>query len=84
MKIWEFFDELLNLRNHLGTKVLINFGRSTHGGWYCNNISYLVGEDIESGDQFELLRVYDQLKKSKVLPGQILTMGWRSYQVMKF
>jgi hypothetical protein len=40
-KIWEFFDELLNLRNHLGTKVLINF-RSTHGGWYCN-ISYLVG-----------------------------------------
>jgi hypothetical protein len=38
-------------------------------------ISYLVGEDIESGDQFELLRVYDQLK-SKVLPGQILTMGW--------
>jgi hypothetical protein len=54
----EFFDELLNLRNHLGTKVLINFGRSTHGGWYCN-ISYLVGEDIESGDQFELLRVYN-------------------------
>jgi hypothetical protein len=63
-KIWEFFDELLNLRNHLGTKVLINFGRSTHGGWYCN-ISYLVGEDIESGDQFELLRVYDQLKKKQ-------------------
>jgi hypothetical protein len=28
-KIWEFFDELLNLRNHLGTKVLINFGEYT-------------------------------------------------------
>jgi hypothetical protein len=70
IKYGNFFDELLNLRNHLGTKVLINFGRSTHGGWYCN-ISYLVGEDIESGDQFELLRVYDQLKKKKVLPGQI-------------
>jgi hypothetical protein len=36
-------------------------------------VYFIVGEDIESGDQFELLRVYDQLKKSKVL-GQILTM----------
>jgi hypothetical protein len=41
---------------------LINFGSEVHGGWYCN-ISYLVGEDIESGDQFELLRVYDQREK---------------------
>jgi hypothetical protein len=51
---------------------LINFGRSTHGGWYCN-ISYLVGEDIESVTSLSYLE-FHQLKKSKVLPGQILTM----------
>jgi hypothetical protein len=67
-RIWEFFDELLNLRNHLDTKVLINFGRSTYGGWYCN-ISYLIGEDIESGDEFELLIVYNQLKKKQNTTG---------------
>lgn len=61
-RIWEFLDELLNLRNHLDTKILIDLGKKTYGGWYCN-ISYLIGEDVESGNEVELLKVYNDLRE---------------------
>lgn len=61
-KIWEFLDELLNLRNHLDTKVLFNFGMRPHGSWFCN-ISYLIGEEKESGNKVELLKVYNELRE---------------------
>lgn len=61
-KIWEFLDELLNLRNHLDTKVLFNFGKREYGDWFCN-ISYLIGEEKESGSQVELLKVYNELRE---------------------
>ena len=61
-KVWEFLDEILNLKNHLDTKVLFNFGKQIHGSWFCY-ISYLIGDEVESGDEVEILKVYNELRE---------------------
>lgn len=61
-KIWDFFDELINLRNHLDTKVLFNFGIRQYGYSSCY-ISYLIGDEVESGAEVEILKVYNELRE---------------------
>jgi hypothetical protein len=61
-KVWEFLDELLNLRNHLDSKVLFNFGTRIQDSWYCY-ISYLIGDEVESGNEVEILKVYNELRE---------------------
>lgn len=60
-RIWEFLDELISFKNRVDSdKVALHF--SPIGAHWRIGISFLVGQESTSGKEFELLKLYNEIR----------------------